>query len=42
MSTHTSAWYAEPASKLGHPGYVTLAEVIKAEVIKAELEESRS
>ena len=37
MSTHAAAWHAELASKQGHPGYVTLAEVIKAEV-----EESRS
>lgn len=28
---HTEAWYAELARKLGHPGFLTLAEIRKAE-----------
>ena len=33
--THTSAWYIALADKLGHPGYVTLAEITGAEVEEA-------
>ena len=32
---HTSAWYIALAGKLGHPGYVTLAEITEAEVEEA-------
>ena len=28
---HSELWYYELAKKLGHPGYVTLAEIRKAE-----------
>ncbi len=31
MSTHSSAWFTSLAANLGHPGYVTLTEVIEAE-----------
>ena len=31
MSTHSSEWFTSLASRLGHPGYVTLTEVIEAE-----------
>ena len=30
MSPHTSAWFTSLASSLGHPGYVTLTEVVEA------------
>jgi hypothetical protein len=28
---HTTAWYAALAKRLGHPGYLTLAEILRAE-----------
>lgn len=31
MSNHEPAWYCEQAARLGHPGYITLAEVRDAE-----------
>jgi hypothetical protein len=31
VSKHTEAWYTELAKKLGHPGFVTLAEIRQAE-----------
>jgi hypothetical protein len=31
VTTHPSAWFTSLASRLGHPGYVTLTEVIEAE-----------
>jgi hypothetical protein len=31
MGTHSAAWYHALAVKLGHIGYVTLAEIRKAE-----------
>jgi hypothetical protein len=32
---HPSAWYVALADKLGHPSYVTLAEITEAEVEEA-------
>jgi hypothetical protein len=29
---HSERWYSELAAKLGHPGFVTLAEVRRAEI----------
>jgi len=31
VSPHSSAWFTSLASSLGHPGYVTLTEVVEAE-----------
>lgn len=39
MSRHSSAWFTSLASSLGHPGYVTLTEVIEAE--REELDDGR-
>jgi hypothetical protein len=36
MSTHSSEWFTSLASRLGHPGYVTLTEVIEAEHEQSE------
>lgn len=31
---HSAAWYAELAARLGHRGYVTLAEICQAEAVE--------
>ena len=32
---HTSAWYAQLAARLDHPGFATLAEICQAETVES-------